>query len=69
MGTVAKLEIAWDFQSANNLGQQLNPGSAGEDRVVRDERDGPADRRGCDPEVGVVVALMQRMTDRPALVA
>jgi hypothetical protein len=37
--------------------------------VVRDQRHAPADRCGSDPQIGVVYALVQRVSNESALVA
>jgi hypothetical protein len=56
-------------RSAVELGQEADAGTISEDRIVSDERDGPTDRGGRDPEVSVVVALVERVTDHPTLIA
>jgi hypothetical protein len=35
---------------------------------VSNEGDAPADRRSCDPQIGIVAALMQAVADHAALV-
>jgi hypothetical protein len=47
-------------RSVVELGHEVDAGAVSEDRVVSDERDGPPNRGGGDPEVSVVVALVER---------
>jgi hypothetical protein len=67
-------DVTW---KASHLGPDIvtaiqdlkNAWAAGEDRIVSHERDGPADRGGRDPEIGVVIVLVKWVTDHPAPIA
>jgi hypothetical protein len=53
----------------DQLGTQIQAGTADEHGVVRDDGELPPDRSGSDPQVGVVVPLVQCMADHSAVIA
>ena len=61
-----RVAFAQSVGRVSRLIPELEAGAAVEDRVVSYERDVPADRGRCDPQVSVVASLVQSVPDLPA---